>query len=239
MDHTKLQKEEPLDFFATAPKPCGYLPNREAVSIFADPDAQLSASLYNHLARFGFRRSGSNIYVPSCPGCSECIPVRIPVQQFKRSRNQQKLWNRNQDLVQEALPPRFREEHFQLYRQYLASRHPGGGMDQPTRDEYLDFLTSRWSETVFVELRHQDELVAVAVTDVLDDALSSVYTFFSPELSRRSLGTFSILQQVQLAREAGAEWLYLGYWISGSEKMRYKGRFRPLEAYRKGRWESL
>lgn len=239
VDQENLQGEQTLRFFATAPKPCSYLPNRDAISIFADPDARLSVSIYNQLARLGFRRSGSNIYVPACPGCSECVPVRIPVSQFRRSRNQQKVWNRNRDLSCAVLPAEFREDHFQLYQQYLSSRHPDGGMDQPNREEYLGFLTSRWSQTLFVELRRQDELVAVAVTDLIENAFSAVYTFFDPTLHRHSLGTFSILQQIELARESGAKWLYLGYWISGSQKMRYKGRFRPLEAYRNGRWELL
>jgi arginyl-tRNA--protein-N-Asp/Glu arginylyltransferase len=239
MKHRHAAAERELRFFGTTPRTCSYLPNRSAVSVFADPNARLSAALYEQLAGLGFRRSGSDLYVPACPGCRECVPVRIPVHQFKRSRNQQKLWNRNRDLECRLLPPVFRDDHFALYSRYLSSRHPGGGMDQPSPDDYLNFLTSDWCETLFVELRLDGFPVAVAVTDLLGNALSAVYTFFDPLLQRRSLGTYGVLRQVELARALGCDWHYLGYWISSSKKMQYKTRFRPLQAYRDGEWRNL
>ena len=237
-DNQPLRAQE-LRFFATAPRACSYLPDRSAISVFADPDARLSPAVYQQLAAFGFRRSGNDLYVPACPGCSECIPVRIPVRQFTRSRNQQKIWNRNRDLDVRALPSAYRDEHFDLYARYLTGRHPGGGMDQPTPDEYMNFLTSSWCETLFIEFRLADRPVAVAVTDRLGDALSAVYTFFDPTLARRSLGTYSVLRQVELGRTLGCDWHYLGYWIAGCGKMEYKNRFRPLQAYRHGNWVML
>jgi arginine-tRNA-protein transferase len=235
MDH-KPSPEQELRFFATAPRACSYLPERSAVSVFADPHARLSPALYQQLAGFGFRRSGNDLYVPACTGCAECIPVRIPVQQFRRSRNQQKVWNRNGDVSLAILPAEYRDEHFRLYARYLRDRHPGGGMDQPTPDDYMNFLTSNWCETLFLEFRIADTPVAVAVTDRLGNALSAVYTFFAPELPRRSLGTYSVLRQIEIARELGCEWHYLGYWIPGCGKMDYKNRFRPLQAYQHGKW---
>jgi arginine-tRNA-protein transferase len=232
-------RERELRFFATAPKECSYLPGRNAISVFADPTATLSMPIYSELARFGFRRSGSDIYVPACPGCSQCIPVRIPVQHFRRSRNQQKIWNRNRDLHIAIRADNFSEEHFALYSRYLRIRHRGGGMDDPTPEDYMRFLTSYWSETLFIEFRHDSRLVAMAVTDRLEDALSAVYTFFDPALTRRSLGTCAILHQVELAAQLDCHWLYLGYWIPDCAKMQYKNRFRPLEAYRNGRWQRL
>ena len=237
MEKTKRNKEEELRFFATAPRPCSYLEGRNAISVFADPEARLSLAIYNQLASYGFRRSGNDLYVPACPGCSECIPVRIAVDPFKRSRNQQKVWNRNRDLVCRALAPEFRDEHFDLYTRYLKSRHRGGGMDDPTPEEYLLFLSSDWCDTLFLEFRLNNKPIALAVTDRLDNAYSAVYTFFEPDLDRRSLGTFAILQQIELARDMGCDWLYLGYWIPGSRKMQYKSRFRPMQAYRDGRWQ--
>ena len=240
MDRNELDnKEETLRFFATAPRPCAYLAERDAISVFADPEAQLSPDIYNKLAHFGFRRSGDRLYVPACPGCSECIPVRIPVAQFKRSRNQQRVWSRNRDLRSRVLEPVYREDHFRLYARYLESRHAGGGMEDPTPEEYLQFLTSNWCDTQFMEFSLDGQPVAVAVTDRLQHAHSAVYTFFDPGLQRRSLGTLAILQQIELARTADCDWLYLGYWIAGSRKMRYKTRFRPIQAYREGHWGLL
>jgi arginine-tRNA-protein transferase len=231
------QEDEELRFFATAPRPCSYLQGRNAISVFADPEARLSPAIYNQLARYGFRRSGNDLYVPACPGCSECIPVRILASQFVRSRNQQKTWNRNRDLVCTILPAEYRKEHFELYARYQKARHPGGGMDNPTPDEYIHFLACDWSDTQFIEFRLDRKAVAVAVTDRLYNSLSAVYTFFDPLLDRRSLGTYAILQQIEMTREAGCDWLYLGYWIQGSGKMQYKSRFRPMQAFRDGHWQ--
>ena len=240
MDNSDKQpQEEELRFFATPPRPCTYLDGRTAISVFADPDATLSPPLYTQLARYGFRRSGSDLYVPACPGCSECVPVRIPVHGFRRSRNLQKIWNRNQDLQWEVREPVFDQQQFELYRNYLNNRHPGGGMDNPSEEDYQQFLSSDWCDTSFLVGKLDKRPVIVAVTDNLTDALSSAYTFFDPALARRSLGTLGILNQIELAAAMRCEWLYLGYWIEGSDKMRYKRRFQPLEAYREGRWQLM
>ena len=232
-------EEQTLRFFATAPRPCSYLQGRDAISVFADPEATLSTAIYDQLARYGFRRSGDSLYVPACPGCSECIPVRIPVSRFKRSRNLQKTWNRNRDLVCRTLAPEFNEQHFELYVRYMSSRHPDGGMNNPDPDDYMRFLTSDWCDTLFMEFRLGETPVALAVTDHLHNATSAVYTFFDPDLERRSLGTYAVLRQIELAQDMGCEWLYLGYWIPGSRKMQYKSRFRPIQAYYEGRWQPI
>ena len=240
MDNSDKQpNEEELRFFATPPRPCSYLDEHTAISVFADPDASLSSPLYTQLARYGFRRSGSDLYVPACPGCSECVPVRIPVSGFRRSRNLQKIWNRSRDIEWEVQDPVFDHEQFELYCKYLDNRHPGGGMDNPSEEDYLRFLACDWCDTSFLVGKLDRRPVIVAVTDVLTDALSSAYTFFDPALSRRSLGTLGILNQITLAAAMNLDWLYLGYWIEGSDKMRYKRRFQPLEAYREGCWRLM
>ncbi len=239
MDSNNPSQEEELRFFATAPRPCSYLQKRNAISVFADPEATLSPAIYDQLALYGFRRSGNDLYVPACPGCSECIPVRILASQFVRSRNQQKIWNRNRDLICKPLPGEYSDEHFELYVRYQKARHAGGGMDDPTPEEYIRFLGSDWCETQFLEFRLERKLLAVAVTDCLYNALSAVYTFFDPDVKRRSLGTYAILRQIEMTRELARDWLYLGYWIRGSRKMQYKRRFQPMQAYRDGHWQLI
>jgi len=231
--------EHELRFFATAPRPCSYLSGRTAISVFADPDARLSTPLYQHLAHYGFRRSGNDLYVPACSGCSACVPVRIPVVDFNRSRSQQGVWRKNRDIEWENSHPTEDPALFQLYRHYLQQRHPGAGMDDPTEEDYRRFLTSDWCDSFWLIGRLEQRPVVVAITDDLHNALSAVYTFFDPALKRRSLGTLGILQQLEQARVMQRDWLYLGYWIAGSQKMRYKSRFRPLEGYRQGRWQRL
>lgn len=230
---------EELRFFATPPRPCSYLDGHTSISVFADPDARLSSKLYTQLARYGFRRSGSDLYVPACTGCSACVPVRIPVREFRRSRNMQKLWNRSRDIEWEVQKPVYHEQQFELYSTYLSARHKDAGMDNPDKDDYLQFLSSDWCDTCFLVGKLGDRPAIVAVTDILNDALSSAYTFFDPALDRRSLGTLGILQQIELATALQLDWLYLGYWIEGCDKMRYKQRFQPLEAYLEGRWQRM
>lgn len=228
-----------LAFFASRPHPCPYLPEREAITLFADPEAQLDNRMYGRLSEFGFRRSGQLVYRPACPDCNACIPVRIPVEGFVGRRADRRTWRRNGDLTVTAAAPAYREEHFALYRKYLQSRHPGGSMDTDDPGQYLEFLTCSWSDTVFYEFRAGQRLLAVAVTDQVPGALSAVYTFFDPEEAARSLGSYAILWQVAEARRLGLGWVYLGYWIEECRKMSYKGRIRPLQMFRHGQWIDL
>jgi arginine-tRNA-protein transferase len=227
-----------LRFFLTVARPCAYLADRQAVSVVADPEARLDSTIYNQLITRGFRRSGADLYRPACPGCDACVPIRVPVP-YHPSRGEKRVLRYNRDVEIRLLPAEFRDEHFQLYRRYLTARHPDGGMADTTSDQYLDFLTSYWSKTSFIEFREAGELLAVAVTDWLDNALSAVYTFFDPALGRRSLGTFAILSQLSLAERSGLRWVYLGYWIETCRAMSYKSRFRPREILRQGNWRRI
>jgi leucyl-tRNA---protein transferase len=229
----------PLLFYVTPPERCAYLPGREAVNVFADPRARMNAAVYGRLIDKGFRRSGSHLYRPQCPGCSECIPTRIPVAAFHLSRSQRRNWRLNGDLSVNVVSQGYRAEHFALYRRYQRGRHAGGEMDNPTPQTYLDFLSCSWSDTLFVEFVLGDTLLGVAVCDRVAEGLSAVYTFFSPERKRRGLGTYAILWQIEEARRRGLRYVYLGYWIAGNRKMSYKIRFRPIEGLINGRWRLL
>ncbi len=235
-NQTDLQR---LAFYQSQEHPCSYLPGRHAASLFADPTARMTNAMYSRLAEYGFRRSGSHTYRPSCPNCTDCIPVRIPVRDFREGRAQLRVRRHNADLHVNPVAPQYQEAHFQLYRRYIAARHPGGGMDDPDPRKYLEFLTSAWSDTRFYEFHLDQQLMAVAVVDHLEDALSAVYTFYDPEQSNRSLGTYAILWEIELAQRLGLPWLYLGYWIKDCQKMAYKGRFRPLQIWRDGQWLPL
>lgn len=225
-----------LKFYVTTPHACPYLPDRQAVDMVADPNAPLARRGLSELFALGFRRSGGFVYRPECPGCRACVAVRIPVASFAPSRAQRRCLARNADLRVERGAAEYSDEAFALYRRYLRARHPAGGMDEATPESFLDFLCTPGVETDFLLFRRAGRLLAVAVTDVLDDGLSANYTFFEPDAAARSLGTFAILTQVAEARRRGLGHVYLGYWVDHSVKMRYKSRFRPLELYRDGRW---
>lgn len=225
-----------LSFYVTPPHECSYLDDRDAATLFADPRFPKSNALYATLSERGFRRSGEHLYQPHCPGCNACVPIRVPVAEFQPRRQQRRTWRDNLDLKVEIKPPVFDDSHFELYRRYIAARHPGGGMDDPTPDSYMNFLTATWADTIFIEFRQHGELLAVAVADRMPRALSAVYTFFDPASSARSLGRYAVLYEISLAHETGRQWLYLGYWIDECQKMRYKTEYQPLEYYRDGEW---
>lgn len=232
-----MTTEEKLGFYATPPHDCNYLPGQEAITLFADPRFRKNSHLYAALAKNGFRRSGEHLYIPYCRNCSACIPVRIPVAEFRPNRRQTRCLRRNADLSVTPCRPGLNGEHFTLYQRYLAGRHRGGGMDDPTPDSYLEFLSATWSETTFFEMRDASgKLVAVSVVDAMPGALSAVYTFFDPDESARSPGMFAILFQVEEARRRKLTWVYLGYWIEACRKMRYKNDYQPLEYFHDGEW---
>lgn len=233
---TKPPRRQQLGFFLTPPHRCGYIPGRNAVTVFVDPRMRPTLATYSLLSQHGFRRSGDHVYRPKCPECAACVPVRIPVRDFLPRRMHRRTLRRNEDISITIREPVFQQEHFRLYERYLAARHAGGSMENPDPDGYLEFLTSSWSETQFCELRAGSQLMAVAVIDRLEDGLSAVYTFFDPDLPERSLGRYAILRQIELARAEGLDWLYLGYWIEDCRKMAYKTEFEPLEYYVDGQW---
>lgn len=232
-------RSESIRLFHTLEHRCGYYAELSARNLVLDPVAPQLAELYHFALVRGFRRAGGHVYRPHCLQCQACTPCRIPVQQFRPSRSQRRCLAANADLTVEIEPARHSDEYFELYQRYLRGRHSGGGMDEPEVDDFARFLYSPWSDTRFLTLRLDGRLLGVAVTDVTRFGLSSVYTFFEPELAPRSLGSFAILQQLELARRLGLPHVYLGYWIEGHPKMDYKRRWRPLEVLRDNQWRLL
>jgi arginine-tRNA-protein transferase len=225
--------------YQTEMYPCAYLPNQTAAMMVLDPAARLDLSLYSDLLLAGFRRSGEQVYRPHCPSCQACIPLRIAVEHFQPSRSQRRVWCRNQDLQVRIIAAGYSDEQFELYRRYIAAKHPDGGMDDPAPSDYTNFLLARGVETRFIEVRYRQRLLAIAVTDLLDDGLSAVYTFYDTDMGKRSLGVFSLLRQIDYCRELTQNYLYLGYWIGACSKMRYKQDFRPCQVLTARGWQVL
>lgn len=215
---------------------CEYLAEQQSRIIFTAPDFVMTNEIYSQLAVKGFRRSGAMVYHPQCDSCAACIPLRIPVNDFRPNRAQRRILVKNSDLNISHRRPAFDEECYDLYSRYLHARHGEGNMAESTPDDFLRFLSSPWSDTKFIEFRLSNKLVCIAATDYLSDGLSSFYTFFDPAYSSRSLGSFSILWQIQSARKLDANWLYLGFWIQRCRKMSYKNQYRPVETYTNGAW---
>ena len=234
-----------LRFFLTAPSPCPYLPGREERKVFAHLPLLDGATVNDSLTQGGFRRSQNIAYRPACEQCSACVSARIPVADYGFSRSERRALTRNGELRRHVVEAEATVEQFDLLRRYLIARHPGGGMADMAWPDFVAMVEDTAVRTHIVEYRAASsdhgpgDLVACALVDRLGDGLSLVYSFYDPDVTRRSLGSFVILDHIRHAARIGLPFIYLGYWVEGSHKMDYKARFRPLELLRPNGWTRL
>ncbi|WP_298431738.1 arginyltransferase [uncultured Jannaschia sp.] len=234
-------------FYVTAPQACPYLDGRRERKLFTALQGSNAADLNDKLSKQGFRRSQNVLYRPSCADCTACLSARIAIERFKPSRSQRKTLGRNAHLRREITSPWATEAQYALFRTYLEARHADGGMadmdifefaamieETPIRTRVIEY----WDDRA-VDTGGSPELRAVCLTDVLDDGLSMVYSFYDPTCAADSLGTQIILDHIDVAREAGLPYVYLGYWVPGSPKMGYKAGFSAVEIFKNRRWEAL
>jgi arginine-tRNA-protein transferase len=233
-------------FYVTAPQPCPYLPGRMERKLFTALQGDTAERLNDTLSKQGFRRSQNVLYRPSCADCQACLSARIRVADFVPSRSQRRALRRNAHLRREATSPWATEEQYALFRRYLDSRHADGGMADMDIFEFAAMIEETPVKSRVVEYSadpppaaRRRPLAAVCLTDVLDDGVSMVYSFYDPDRERDSLGTYIILDHIEIARSAGLPYVYLGYWVPGSAKMGYKARFSALEIYKGGRWQDI
>lgn len=232
-------------FYRTSPAPCPYLPGRFEQKIFTRLSGPNARVVHERLAEAGFRRSQNIAYKPNCENCNACLSVRIKTGEFQATKSMARVAARNADVQSEVVDPWATEEQFRLLRRYLDARHPGGGMSEMTMFDYVAMVEDSAIETHLVEyrLRRADgspgRLIAVCLADALADGLSMVYSFYDPAESDRSLGTLMVLDHVAQARARSLAYVYLGYYIAGSKKMDYKGRFGPLEARFDEGWKAF
>ncbi len=234
-----------LRFFLTAPSPCPYLPGREERKVFAHLPMSEGANVNDSLTQVGFRRSQNIAYRPACEGCDACVSARIPIGDYHFTKSERRALDRNQDVSRHLVEAEATMEQFDLLRRYLTRRHGGGGMADMTWPDYVAMVEDTAVRTHLIEYRLPSEdggpgdLIGCVLVDMLSDGLSLVYSFYEPTLTRRSLGSFAILDHVRQAEAGGLPYVYLGYWIAGSAKMAYKARFSPLEVLQPGGWRLL
>ena len=240
------QPRDTPQFFLTAPTSCPYLPGKQERKVFTHLVGKRALQLNEILTQGGFRRSQSIAYRPACENCRACVSVRVLVNEFEPSRSFRRVTAANADLVARMIPAHPTAEQYGLFRRYLDARHGDGGMADMSVLDYASMVEDSHIETRLVEYRRPpkdpDEaapLAAVALTDVLSDGLSMVYSFYDPDLADRSLGTFMILDHIAKTRAFGLPYLYLGYWVEGSRKMAYKGRFLPQERLGMLAWDRV
>jgi arginine-tRNA-protein transferase len=233
-------------FFVTSPSPCPYLPGKQERKIFTELAGQHAGELNDALGRIGFRRSQSVAYRPSCAGCTACVSVRVVADQFEPNATQRKLLKRHSDLEITACKPWATEEQFELLQRYLATRHPGGGMAAMDESDYADMVEQSPVSSYVIEYREpsingeRGKLLGACITDQQADGLSMIYSFFdADEESRPGLGNFIIMEHIMRSRAARLAYVYLGYWVKGSQRMAYKTRYRPIEVLGPNGWSLL
>ena len=243
---TQHSRDTP-QFYLTAPSPCPYLAGKEERKVFTHLVGDRAPGLNDLLTHGGFRRSQSIAYRPACEACRACISVRVVADDFRPTRSMRRIADRNSDLIGEMRSATPTSEQYSVFRAYLDARHRDGGMADMTVLDYAMMVEDSHVETRIVEYRRRDSeaalqrrssgtLLAVALTDILNDGLSMVYSFFEPDEDNRSLGTFMILDHITRARRMGLPYVYLGYWVRGSRKMDYKSRFLPQERLMSQGW---
>jgi leucyl-tRNA---protein transferase len=241
---TQHSRDTP-QFYLTAPSPCPYLAGKEERKVFTHLVGERAGELNNILTQGGFRRSQSIAYRPACEGCRSCVSVRVVAGEFAPSRSMRRILARNSDILGEMKVAVPTSEQYSIFRAYLDSRHRDGGMADMTVLDYAMMVEDSHIETRVVEYRRRTndtagrqsgDLIAVALTDVLGDGLSMVYSFFEPDEAARSLGTFMVLDHIARAQQLGLAYVYLGYWVRGSRKMDYKSRFLPQERLTPDGW---
>lgn len=229
-----------LQYYITPPHACSYLDKKSARMVFLDPIHKIDVITLSELSRTGFRRSGDFVYRPECHLCRQCLSCRVPVSEFKMNSAQKKAWKKNQDLTFKITPiQQASMAHYQLYERYILERHADGDMYPPSYDQFEKFLLHSCTESFFIELWKEDQLICVSTCDLLDDGLSAVYTFFDPDQSQRSLGVFAILKQIEYIKSLNQQYVYLGYWVPHSKKMNYKCQYAPFELLLDGQWRPI
>jgi len=231
-------------FYVTAPQPCPYLEGRMERKLFTALQGDYAEKLNDSLSKQGFRRSQNVLYRPSCAECSACLSARIRVADFVPSKSQRRTLRRNDDLTREATSPWATEEQYALFRAYLDSRHADGGMADMDIFEFAAMIEETPIRSRVIEYTAKADigrppLTAVCLTDVLDDGLSMVYSFYDPDRARTSIGTYVILDHIRIAQQSGLPYVYLGYWVPGSPKMGYKSNFSAVEVYKGGAWQDI
>ena len=234
-----MNEQLPARIGLSQPFECSYLPNRqEQLLVILDPSCY-SSTKFESLLALGFRRSGNQIYRPHCPICSACSSVRVLADEFMPTKSQKRKLNKAKNRFEVKYSQVEREQYYPLYSKYISLRHQDGSMYPPDKSQFQSFLFCSWLTITFIELWDQDNLVAVAVTDCMDNAISAIYTFFDPDYEHFSLGTVMILQQLKFAKQQHKQFVYLGYQIDECDKMKYKTQFLPAQKQLNDQWVAI
>ena len=223
----------------TAPSACPYLSGKFERKVFTHLTGPSAAPLNDALSLVGFRRSQNIAYRPACEECSACVSVRVLVDEFKPGKSFKRVVRQNDDLVAREVDALATAEQYEVFNSYIEARHHDGGMADMTSYDYVMMIEESQVDSYIVEYRQNipgrpddsmgGELIAAVLIDRLQNGLSMIYSFFQPQHTQRSLGSYLILDTIARAKALNLDYVYLGYWVEGSDKMAYKARFSPQE----------
>lgn len=238
---SKQIKPTPIAFYITPSHTCPYLPSEQSKTLFLSPEILATTHLYSVLIEKGFRRSGQHIYRPECEACDACISVRIPVDRFRPNKNQRRCLKKGNAFCVKSVPATFTQAHYDLFENYIEARHSDGDMYPTSQHQYKEFLLTDWLESEYLDFYdiNQQKLIATCVYDRTNNGLSAVYTFFDPDYAQFSLGRLAVLSLIQQAKQQSLDFVYLGYWVKGCQKMSYKGEYRPIQCFINNNWIDL
>lgn len=228
-----------IKLYQSIDSPCNYLEGLESSSLIVDPDLPITQELTTAMSQMGYRRSGNMLYKPQCEDCNACQSSRIRLKDFKLSKSQKRILNKAKHLTFSIREADFNESDFSLYKKYIELRHSDGDMYPPDRQQYESFLCKNFGFNFFLEIKLEDQTIAINQFDSLSDGLSAVYTFFDPDYDYLSLGVISVLQLISISKQVGYPYLYLGYYIQNCSKMNYKSKYQPLELFINGNWKDF
>jgi arginyl-tRNA--protein-N-Asp/Glu arginylyltransferase len=235
------QQNITLEFYSTPEHECPYLEQQKSKTLFLNPKLQPDERVYGWLVDKGFRRSGDHIYRPHCDNCKACISVRIESNQFFANKQQRRCFKKGKRFTTKVQPAKFDQQHYQLFKRYIESRHADGDMYPTSEKQYREFILCDWMNTQFLDFIEptSGQLIACCVFDQLESGLSAIYSFFDPNFSKFSPGRLSVLTLIELSKQLRLDYVYLGYWIKDCRKMSYKGEYRPIECFIEDRWVKL
>jgi arginyl-tRNA--protein-N-Asp/Glu arginylyltransferase len=220
-------------------EPCPYIPGQTARLPLRMPTEPLAPEAFDALLAQGDRRFGPFLYRTACPACTACEPIRVPATRFAPTRSQRRVLRKNPDVEVTLGEPTVTARHLEIYNRHQFERKLARTTEKTTESEYRLHLVQSCVTTREVRYAVAGKLIAISILDVGRTSASSVYHAFDPDESARSLGVFSVLKEIEMCKEKGLEWYYLGLYVGACKSLAYKATYYPHQRKIAGEWREF